>query len=482
MIGPITSNATATAAVPAAATLTGLPFAMTSAPPSARSAAGFRAWVRRALGRLDFQKQTVSFLLGTDEFIRHERRTAMTPRHLRELRGDLESLGLAPRLFVVRGAGERALNEAGDYFTDNEYAEAGAELVAAADTARIGSLDVVHALKEPTEYESELSGPMLRIGALHLASRPVGLCPMLGRGNFSAILDGGTIGNCSYLKHGGDRTPIVGSMSRFAGAVSGRKVVEGLQRGGIAAGPVIIVGAGIAGMSAIEKVQPKTTRLIVIEPYEPTRNRVLSDLEHLGFKDFEVLPQLRDDVFDDAVGIVFAHRSGAKAAEKVCSYEQIRRMRKGAVIADIAIDQGGSIRHDAYDEDDDAKASREKTRGLLTPEYIYYAETNMPREAPHEASEVHGDSSLPYVTSLLAMVAHHGSPAAAMRRILDFDIKICDPADDLTEQSFIDCIAQDLRNGVQLAMIDDQLRITDPDIERNTALAEWIYSCARGEA
>ena len=456
------------------------------APPAAatdlgsRSAANLRSWIRQALAELDFRKRQVSFLLGTDEFINHERRAAMTPRHIAWLRRDLEALDLSPRIFVVRGTGERAANDEGEAFGDEQYAAEGAEIVSPREAASLGPLDVVHALKEPTAYEGDLPGPMLRIGALHLASKPAGLCRMLERRNFAAILDGGTIGNCSYRLHGGDRTPIVASMSRFAGAVSGHKVVEGLARGGLDAGTVIVVGAGIAGMSAIEQVRPKAARLIVIEPYEPTRVRVEGELRALGFDDFEILASLTDEAFDDAVGIVFAHRSGARAAEKVCRYEQIRRMRRGAVIADIAIDQGGSILHDGYSEDDDAPASREKYRALLTPDYVYYAETNMPREAPREASEVHGDCSLPYVTALLALVAHHGSPAAAARRILASDIRIFTPADPPPELGPIDCIAQDLRNGAQLAVVEGRLLVTDPDIEKNAALAEWIHHCARG--
>ncbi len=445
-----------------------------------RSTENLRTWIHRALAELDFRKQQVSFLLGTDEFIHHERRTALTPRHIGWLRQDLKSLGLSPRIYAVAGAGERAASDDDQAFSDEQYAAVGAEIVSPAQTASLGPLDVVHALKEPTEYESDLPGPIIRIGALHLASKPPGLCRMLARRNFAAILDGGTIGNCSYLVHGGDRTPIVGSMSRFAGAVSGLKVVEGLERGGLAAGTVIVVGAGIAGMSAIEQVKPKAARLIAVEPYEPTRRRVEGELRSLGFDDFEIIPTLTDEVFDDAVGIVFAHRSGAQAAEKVCRWDQIQRMRPGAVIADIAIDQGGSILHAGYREEDDALTSRKKTRTLLTPRYVYYAETNMPREAPHPASEVHGDCSLPYVTSLLALVAHHGSPEAAIRRILANDIKIFNPSDPLPERALIDYVAQDLRNGAQLASLGGRLAITDPDIENNTVLAEWIHSCARG--
>ena len=450
---------------------------LATAAPTSQSAAKLQEWVCEALDGLSFRRKDVSFLLGTDEFIVRERRVAMTPRHVSRLRRDLERLGLAPRFYVVMGAGERAANDAGEAFHDERYAAAGAELVAAGETPAIGPVDVVHALKEPTAYESELTGPLLRIGALHLASKPAGLCPMLARRNFAAILDGGTIGNCSYREHGGDRTPIVASMSRFAGAVSGRKLVEGLERNGLGPGKVIVVGAGVAGMSAIEKVKPKAAKLVVIEPHEPAGRRAEGALSALGFEDFEIIPRLTDEAFDDAVGIVFAHRSGAKAAEKVCTYDQIRRMKPGAAIADIAIDQGGSILHDAYSEDDDASASRKKYQALLSSDYFYYAETNMPREEPHEASDMHGDCSLPYVTALLALVAHHGGPVAAIRRILESEIRVFNLSDELAGSS-MDCIVQDLRNGVQLAVDGKRLLITDPDIARDTALSSWIRDCS----
>jgi len=451
---------------------------VTSPASSRRAMEALQTWVVEALGRLDYPSADVSFLLGTDELIHRERRVAMTPAHVSRLRRDLESLGLAPRIFVVRGAGERAASEAGEVFADAEYAAAGAELVSLEETRSLDPPDVLHALKEPTAWESEVPGPLIRIGALHLASKPPGLCRMLRRGHFAAILDGGTIGNCSYLEHGGDRTPIVASMSRFAGAVSGHQVVAGLDRGGLGPGKVIVVGAGIAGMSAIEAVRPKAANLVVVEPYEPTRRLLADRLAALGYEDYQILTELTDDAFDGALGIVFAHRSGARAAEKVCHWHQIRRMARGAVIADIAIDQGGSILHDGYDEDDSVTASREKYRGLLTPDYVYYAETNMPREEPHQASEVHGDSSLPYVTALLALCAHHGGPVPALERILAKDIRVFASSGQPAPDDVLECILQDLRNGVQLAMRGGRLEITDPDIEKDEGLAEWIRQCA----
>lgn len=430
-----------------------------------------RSQLRQTLCSQTFPRKRVAFLLGTDEYIRHETRVALTPRHLIQLREDLEACGLEVRLLVVAGAGVRA------DLSDREYEDVGAEIVQPSELPGIAELDVLHALKEPTRYEAGPPGPFLRIGALHLASYPPGVCELLAKKNFAAILDGGTIGNCSYLRNGGDRTPIVASMSRFAGAVAGMKLVAGLREKGAGAGKMIVVGGGTAGVSAIEKIAPMTTRLIVVEPHPGTRDRLPGELERRGFSDVAVIPRLTDEAITDAVGIVFAHRSGAKAAEKVCTIEQIRKMKPGAGVADIAIDQGGSILHDDYGEDDDAATCRKKYQRILR-DYFYYAETNMPREEPRDASERHGDASLPYVTMLLALSAVHGGPQEAVREILRREIRIFHSEDEIADRSLVDCLVHDLRNGMQLATRDREILITDPDIEKNQPLAEWVRTCA----
>jgi len=272
------------------------------------------------------------------------------------------------------------------------------------------------------------------------------------------------------------------AMSRFAGTVSGIKLVEGLDENGLPAGKVVIVGGGVAGLAAIDKVRPKLAKLVVVERYPPTREKLEGLLKERGVADFEIQPTLTDDALDDAVGVVFAHRSGATAAEKVCTYEQIRRMRRGAAVVDIAIDQGGSIAHDGYDESDDATTARRKYKDLFAGRYYYYAETNMPREVPREASLMHGDASWVYVVTLLALCAVHGDPAAVTEELLRRPVELlADPAS-LAGRPLWDCLVQDLRNGLQLAVDNaEHALITDPEVEKNDALARWVKGCAGQE-
>lgn len=431
-----------------------------------------REELARALHGLPIRRKAVRFLLGSDEDIRHETRVALIPRQMAALGETLAAAGMEPELLMLAGAGERA------GYSDREYAAAGVRVVGRSELSSLKDLDVVHALKEPTDYESEIPGPFLRLGALHLASYPPGVCRMLGRKNFAAIFDGGTVGSCSYLLHGGDRTPIVASMSRFAGSVAGLKLVEGLEANRLGAGKIVVVGGGIAGLAAIDEIRSKLGRLVVVEPYPPTQERLPALLAERGITEFAIEKDLADEAIRDAVGIVFAHRSGAKAAEKVCTYEQIRHMKPGAAIVDIAIDQGGSIRHDDYCEDDCASTSREKYKALLA-DYFYYAETNMPREVPRRASECHGDAAWIYVAALIALAARHGGPRRSAEAILGQPVRRFGPGDALGDLDLLDCLFQDLRNGLQLVTNGVGADITDPEVEGNPTLVHWVHACAR---
>ena len=417
----------------------------------------------------------VRLLLGTDEFIRHERRVGLTPEQIGGLRRDLESVGVELHVTVVSGAGSRAEPP----FTDDAYAAAGALLVSVDEVARQPAFDVVHSLKEPTDYESTLPGPFLRIGALHLPTYPQGVCTMLGTKNFAAILDGAVIGNCSYRMSGGDRTPIVASMSRFAGAVSGRKVVQATTANQLPPGKIVVVGGGVAGKSAIAEMIRQTANLIVIEPWEPMRIKLAAELPALGVPAdrIEIRPALDDEALEDAIGVVFAHRTGARAAEKVCDEIQIRRMKKGGVIADIAIDQGGSIRHDGYDEADSADVARRKYMSLFAGDYVYYGEVNMPREEPHLASIHHGIAVMPYITLLLAQCARLGGPVAVASRLLELTPRTYGH-DEPFDLDLVSAMEQDLRNGIPLAVRDGRTVITDADVEADTVLRDWVRRCA----
>ncbi len=90
--------------------------------------------------------------------------------------------------------------------------------------------DVVHALKEPSPYESLIPGLFMRIGALHVGSfRPsCGLAALLRKRNFSAILDGSAVGGFTCRLSKTFQAPLRCSMSVFASRVAADTVAQNL--------------------------------------------------------------------------------------------------------------------------------------------------------------------------------------------------------------------------------------------------------------
>jgi hypothetical protein len=151
-------------------------------------------------------------------------------------------------------------------------------------------------------------------------------------------------------------------------------------------------------------------------------------------------------------------------------------MEQGSVIVDIAIDQGGSIACPTISIEDDVHVRIRKYKDALK-DYCYYAETNMPCQEPREASKRHGDAVLPYVVALLILCAEYGDPASATGYILSRDIVRFKHRSELPaalENDFLQCIVQDLRNGLEIAVLDGKVEICDPALKANAEIRNFV--------
>lgn len=414
--------------------------------------------------------RAVRLLLDTDRGIGHEMRVGVIPAQLLQLRRALGDLGISLSIIAVRGAGERA------GFADAEYEAAGASLVDADKFNTLPAVDVVHALKEPTEHEAEISKPFLRIGALHLASKPTGVGSLIASRSTCALFDGSTIGYCSDRLTGGDRTPIVASMSRIAGEIALARLLSS-PLAHSKPGKVVVVGGGNAGLTVIVGLKDSVHELIVVEIDVGLRDKLAWLLRTLGVPKFAVVEQLSDDLVDGAMGIVFAHRLGAQQTEQVCRIDNLRRrIRFGGTIVDIAIDQGGSITYDAITSNDSTRERIEKYK-LALPDHDYYAESNMPRLRPARASEKHGEAVLPYLLALLYLCAQHTGPMEAAEHLVSTYPR-SDAPDDTSPNSngLVDCVFGDLRNGLELLLREGRATIMHPDIVNNVDVCSWVNS------
>jgi alanine dehydrogenase len=348
------------------------------------------------------------FLLGTDIHIHEgtpeqEQRVAVTPAQMKQLREWLESAGVSCDFLVVAGAGSAA------GFSDPEYQKSGARCVAESELPKLDPApDVVHALKEPCVYENTIPGPFLRIGALHTGEEldpDSGTARLLVGRHACVVFDGSAIGGYAY-RHStppGFPIPIRSSMSVFAGKLAAGDVVKHL--GGKSGAHVVIAGGGAAGVAAATRFlrEPTVTRVTLMEA-RPARadelRRQYADEARVTVVEGE---WVTGEMLDAADGLVLATFKHGEPAPRVVKTSTIARMSRGAMIVDIAVDEGGSI------EEDHGGTIEE-----LRARFEYQAETNMPRRAPLAASEEHGRTVLPYLATLLYLAATRGGARGVM--------------------------------------------------------------------
>ena len=451
------------------------------------------------------RKRRVELLLGNDREIgretrSQERRVGITPDHVRELRAFFADLRLELSVLVMQGAGQRA------GFADSDFVAAGAEILTEGELQyEERAPDVVHALKEPSRYESLIQGPFCRIGALHTGDFHAegGLAGLLRKQNV-AIFDGSHIGAPDVF-----RIPIRGSMSIFAGEIAAEWVIDHLQYRR-ASGRAVVVGAGNAGQAALRKMaaDPAVTEVYLLDSAEDPKRleQIRAGLADVPKARVEGIsgtdhPALLAAV-DGAVAVVFAVARPREAAPKVVHVNSLKqRLADGAVVVDISIDEKGAIQ----DPEIRRTWSLEQIIEHLSHTFagsrnrVYRALANMPRAYPQPASRKHGETVLPYIATLLFLAARDGGAEGAIRHLVGRPVDGRSPDPHKAEPArVLDALIQDLRNGMAFYPQSDprfdpkngRLVVSDTVADRASAF-DFLYrqqipfefsTPARGEA
>ena len=315
----------------------------------------------------------------------------------KEVKDNESRVGITP-------AGVKALTEAGHKvllethagaqsgFPDDEYQHAGAEIVGDAGYVW-GKSEMVVKVKEPIEPEySYFRDGLVLFTYLHLAPLP----ELTGR-----LLDSKVIGIAyETVRDRRGTLPLLTPMSEVAGRMSvqvGASYLErerggrGILLGGVPGVPpahVSIIGGGVVGSNAARIALGLGATVTLID-VNLNRLRELDDifggrLYTLASNSYNLAHATREA--DLVIGGVLI--PGA-TTPKIVTRAMVAHMKKGAVIVDVAIDQGGCV--------ETAKPTSHSNPSYVVDGVVHYCVTNMPGAVPHTSTLALTNSTFPYV-------------------------------------------------------------------------------------
>ncbi|MGD0910252.1 MAG: alanine dehydrogenase [Terracidiphilus sp.] len=280
-------------------------------------------------------------------------------------------------------------------FNDDEYQRAGAEIVGDAGYCW-GKSAMVVKVKEPIESEyAYFREGLVLFTYLHLAPLP---------GLTNTLLDAKMIGIAyETVRDRRGTLPLLTPMSEVAGRMSvqvGASYLEkekggrGILLGGVPGVPpahVTILGGGIVGTNAARIALGFGAKTTLID-VNLNRLRELEDvfggrLYTLASNSYNIAQATREA--DLVIGGVLI--PGA-TAPKLVTREMVSNMKPGAVIVDVAIDQGGCV--------ETAKPTSHSNPSYTVDGVVHYCVTNMPGAVPHTSTLALTNSTFPYVMRL----------------------------------------------------------------------------------
>jgi alanine dehydrogenase len=322
-------------------------------------------------------------IIGVPKEIKdNEARVGITPAGVKTL------VDAGHKVLVETAAGE------GSGFSDAEYKQAGAEIVADGATAW-NKAEMVVKVKEPIEAEYKFFREGLVLFTyLHLA--PV-------RELTDKLLNAKVIGIAYETVKAGKTLPLLQPMSEIAGRMAvqvGASYLEkehggrGVLLGGVPGvlpGKVVVVGGGIVGTNAARIAVGMGADTTLID-LNLNRLRELDDifggkLKTVASNSYNIAEATKEA--DLVVGSVLIPGT---TAPKLVTKAMVAAMKKGSVIVDVAIDQGGCI--------ETAKPTTHSNPSYVVDGVTHYCVTNMPGAVARTSTLALTNATLPYALKL----------------------------------------------------------------------------------
>jgi alanine dehydrogenase len=312
-----------------------------------------------------------------------ENRVCMTPAGVEILKENGHSV------LVEKNAGK------GSGFNNKAYANAGAEIVETPQEIFKRAKMVMH-VKEPLPAEYDLiRKDQIIFTYLHLAA---------AEELTKVLIKSGSINIAYETIQKADRSlPLLTPMSEVAGRMAiqqGAKYLEMAQGGhgillggvpGVDPGTVVIIGGGIVGVNAAKMACGLGAKVYILD-LNLERLRYLSDV--MPSNCFLLMPKpttIRRLIKEADVVVGAVLIPGAKTP-KLVTREMLKTMKKGAVLVDVAIDQGGCF--------ETSKATTHKDPIYTVDGVVHYCVANMPGAVPKTSTLALTNATLPYVVEI----------------------------------------------------------------------------------
>ncbi len=317
------------------------------------------------------------------ELKNNEYRVSISPLGVREL------VYHGHRVLVQKDAGH-AVN-----FDDSQYRAAGAVVV---DTIQeiYNQAEIIIKVKEPQLEECALiQDGQIIFSFLHLAAVPQITNALLERNCIAIAYETVTAPDGSL--------PLLAPMSEVAGRVAvqaGAHCLEREQGGsgvllggvpGVAGGKVTIIGGGTVGMHAAITASGLGADVTILD-------RSVSRIRELSWrfdKNVNVLFSTMESVEEHVTKsdlVIGAVLIPGAVAPKIVDKAMVKRMARGSVIVDVAIDQGGCI--------ETSRPTTYDNPTFIEEGVIHYCVTNMPSAVARTATRALENATLPYILAL----------------------------------------------------------------------------------
>ncbi len=319
---------------------------------------------------------------------------------LKEIKADENRVSLSPGgVEFMRQSGHTILVEkdAGkpSGFGNSLYTKAGAQIIEKPETV-FEQAEMILRVKEPLPSEFKLlKKGQIYFAYLHLAASETVTRAMLDRGIISLAYE-------TIQKENGS-LPLLKPMSEVAGPMAiqqGAKYLEMAQGGhgvllggvpGVDPATVVIIGGGVVGINAAKLACGLGAKVYILD-INLNRLRYLSDVMPGHCITLMSSPAAIRDVLPKADVVVGAVLVPGSKTPTVVTREMLKTMKKGSVMVDVSIDQGGCF-----------ETSKETTHA--DPTYtvdgiVHYAVSNMPGALPRTSTLALNNATLPYAVEI----------------------------------------------------------------------------------